>query len=76
MPENISPNEKLTAHDWALAIVIAYETKAGLTGEARKELQAAAQDPSFRQELRQELQDAGYRSLFERSLDDPRSKSR
>ena len=59
MPDELEPEE------WAMAIVIAYESRKGLTAEGRKELaQRISRDQDFRAKLRKILIEEGYGPEF------------
>lgn len=60
----------LAPEEWALAIVIAYESGCGFTPEAEAELPTVFADPWFRNEVRRILVEAGYTSEFGLSAPD------
>lgn len=62
--ETSNSDERLTVQEWALAIVIAYETGYGLTDPAKTELSAAVAPDDFRIALRKQLVEAGYGGIF------------
>jgi hypothetical protein len=57
-------DDPLTYQEWAVAIVIAYETGAGLTSKAQGELALMLRDKNFKDTLRKELVDSGYGKIF------------
>jgi hypothetical protein len=62
--ENAVSDEDLSISEWAMAIVIGYETGSGLTPEAKAELVQELKCDNFRQKLREELVNAGYGNIF------------
>lgn len=61
-PEN---TKELTCKQWALAIIVAYESGRGLTIKARGELKAfLKQSLSNRAELLRILEEEGYGKIF------------
>lgn len=54
----------LTAEEWAIAIVVAYETGRGLKEAAKAELRKFTSDIDQRNELRRVLLEAGYGRIF------------
>ncbi|HSX41770.1 MAG TPA: hypothetical protein VLE93_00295 [Candidatus Saccharimonadales bacterium] len=56
--------ESLTAEEWVLAIIVAYESGCGLTPEAKEELRQATQNPEVRDQIRAILIKEGYESIF------------
>ncbi len=58
------PEEPLTAEEWALAIVIAYESGRSLTEEGEKELTREITNPKLREQVRTILIKEGYGDVF------------